>query len=132
MAANGGDGRDREKNMAAISVSDLIDVPKLIQDALTEAKKTAGEQFPKIQDVTTTCAKQLGVLAADIAEKRASNQISPAEGDLLLQLQKNSTRVALLNIEGVTALAVEATINAVINVFVKALNAAVGAGLKLL
>ena len=118
--------------MAAISVSDLIDVPKLIQDALTEAKKTAGEQFPKIQDVTTTCAKQLGVLAADIAEKRASNQISPAEGDLLLQLQKNSTRVALLNIEGVTALAVEATINAVINVFVKALNAAVGAGLKLL
>jgi hypothetical protein len=118
--------------MAAISVSNLIDVQKLIQDALAAAQKTAKDQFPKIQDVATTCTKQLAVLAADIAEKRASNQISPAERDLLLDLQKNSMRVALLNIEGVTALAVEATINAIINVFVQALNAAVGAGLKLI
>jgi hypothetical protein len=118
--------------MGAIAVSDLIDVPKLIGDALSAAQSTAADQFPKIQDVATTCTKQLGVLAADIAEKRQSNQITPAEGDLLIQLQKNSMRVALLNIEGVTALAVEATINAIIDVFVQALNTAVGAGLKLL
>ena len=118
--------------MGSITVSDLIDVPTLITDSLSAGKATAQTQFPKVQDVLTTCAKQLGVLAADIAEKRAKNQISPAEGDLLLDLQKNSIRVALLNIEGMTALAVEAIINAVINVFIKALNTAVGAGLKIL
>ena len=118
--------------MATISVSDLIDVPKLIADSVTAAKDTAGGQIPKVQDVITTCATQLGVLAADIAEKRKSNQISAAEGDLLLDLQKNSMRVALLNVEGVTALAVEATINAVMNVFIKALNTAVNAGLRVL
>ena len=118
--------------MASISVSDLIDVPKLIGDALTAAKDTAANQFPKVEDVATTCTKQLAVLASDIAEKRRSNQISADEADLLLQFQKNSFRVALLNVEGVTALAVEATINAVMNVFIQALNTAVGAGLKLL
>lgn len=111
--------------MAAISVSDLIDVPKLITDAVNAAKDTAGTQFPKIQDVVTTCTKQLGVLAADIAEKRKADQISAAEADLLLDLQKNSIRVALLNVEGATAIAIEATINAVLNVFIKALNTAV-------
>jgi hypothetical protein len=118
--------------MAQINVSDLIDVNKLVSDALSAAKDTASAQFPKIKDALSTTTTQLAVLAADIAEKRAKNQITAAEADLLLDLQKNSMRVVLLNIEGVTALAIEATINAVINVFVTALNAAVGAGLKLL
>ena len=118
--------------MAAIVVSDLIDVPKLIDDALGAARNEAGAQFGKVQDVLITNTKQLAVLAADIAEKRLKNQISPAEGDLLLELQKNSIRISLLNVEGVTALAVEATINAVLNVFIAALNTAVGAGLKVL
>ena len=118
--------------MAAIAVSDLIDVPKLIDDAVGAARNTAGAQFGKVEDVITTNAKQLGILAADIAEKRLKNQISPAEADLLLELQKNSIRMSLLNVAGVTALAVEATINAVLNVFIGALNPAVGAGLKVL
>jgi hypothetical protein len=118
--------------MAAIVVSDLIDVPKLIDDAVGAARNTAGAQFGKVEDVITTNAKQLGILAADIAEKRLKNQITPAEADLLLELQKNSIRMSLLNIAGVTALAVEATINAVLNVFIGALNTAVGAGLKVL
>ena len=118
--------------MAAIVVSDLIDVPKLIDDAVGAARNTAGAQFGKLQGVITTNAKQLAILAADIAEKRLKNEISPAEADLLLELQKNSIRMALLNVEGMTALAVEATINAVLNVFIGALNAAVGAGLKIL
>lgn len=118
--------------MAAIVVSDLIDVPKLIDDAVGAARNTAGAQFGKVEDVITTNAKQLGILAADIAEKRLKNQITPAEADLLLELQKNSIRTSLLNVAGVTALAVEATINAVMNVFIGALNTAVGAGLKVL
>jgi hypothetical protein len=118
--------------MAAIVVSDLIDVPKLIDDAVGAARNTAGVQFAKVQDVVTTNAKQLAILAADIAEKRLKNQISPAEADLLLELQKNSIRISLLNVEGMTALAVEATINAVLNVFIGALNTAVNAGLKVL
>jgi hypothetical protein len=116
--------------MAAFSVSDSIDVPKLISDAVAAAKNTAGAELPKVQDVVTTCTQQLAILAADIAEKRKCNQISADEADLLLQLQKNSMRIALLNVEGVTALAIEATINAVLNVFISALNAAVGAGLR--
>jgi hypothetical protein len=96
------------------------------------ARNTAGVQFAKVQDVVTTNAKQLAILAADIAEKRLKNQISPAEADLLLELQKNSIRISLLNVEGMTALAVEATINAVLNVFIGALNTAVNAGLKVL
>jgi hypothetical protein len=118
--------------MAAIVVSDLIDVPKLIDDAVGAARNTAGVQFAKVQDVVTTNARQLAILAADIAEKRLKNQISPAEADLLLELQKNSIRISLLNVEGMTALAVEATINAVLNVFIGALNTAVNAGLKVL
>lgn len=118
--------------MGAIAVTDLFDVPKALADALTAAKDTAGTQYPKVRDVITTCAKQLAILAADIAEKRNKNQISAAEADYLLDLHKNSMRIYLLNVKGVTGLAIEAVINAVINVFVTALNTAVGAGLKLL
>src|SRR4051794_13131920 len=118
--------------MAAIPVSGLIDVPKLIGDAVNAAKNTAGAQFPMVQDVLTTSTKQLAVLADDIAEKRANNQISTAEVDLLLDLQKTQMRVALRKVEGVAALGVEEPTNAVLNVFIKQFNAAVNAGLKLL
>lgn len=115
--------------MSATVTSSLFDVPAVISDALGAAKTTAGPEFKKVQDVVATCTQQLAVLAADIATKRAANKITADEADMLIQLQKGSFRVFMLNVEGVTALAIEAIINAVINVFVAALNAAVNAGL---
>ena len=113
-------------------VSDLIDVPKLTNDAITAASQTAGIQAGKIGNILKTNLEELGAMAADIAEKRLRNEISARDADDLFDLHRNSIRIALVEAEGLTTLAIEATINAVLNVFIKALNTAVGAGLKVL
>ena len=114
------------------AVSNLIDVPKLINDAVTAASQTAGMQAGKIGGILKRNLDELGDMAADIAEKRLRNEISARDADDLFDLHKISIRSALQEAEGLTTLAVEATINAVLNVFIKALNTAVGAGLKVL
>ena len=115
-----------------VAVSNLIDVPKITNDALTAASQTAGVQVGKIRDVLKDDLDELGAMASEIAEKRLKNEISAQDADDLFEQHKNSVRIALLEIQGLTTLAIEATINAVLNVFIKALNTAVGAGLKIL
>src|SRR5262245_37391843 len=108
------------------AVSDFIDVPKLINDAVTAASQTAGMQAGKIGGILKHNLDELGDMAADIAEKRLKNEISAHEADELFDLHRISIRSALLEAQGEATLAVEATINAVLNVFIKALNTAVG------
>lgn len=116
--------------MAAIS--DLIDVSKLVDDALAAAGQTAGAQFGRIKDTVRHNAEELADMALEIGEKRARGEISAKDADHLFDPHKNSMRIALIEAESLTALAIEATINAVLNVFIKALNTAVGAGLRIL
>ncbi len=113
-------------------VSDLIDVPTLTNDAVVAASQTAGMQAGKIGAILETNLEELGAMAADIAEKRSKNEISARDADDLFDLHRNSIRIALVEAKGLTTLGIEATINAVLNVFIKALNTAVGAGLKIL
>jgi hypothetical protein len=114
------------------AVSNLLDASKLVDDALAAASQTAGAQFGKIKDTVKHNAEELADMAIEIAEKRSKNEISAQDADDLFDQHKNSLHMALLETQGLTTLGVEATINAVLNVFITALNTAVGAGLKVL
>jgi hypothetical protein len=109
-----------------------IDFNKLLQDVGNAARTTAGAQFPKIQSAVGTGSQQLVVLAEDIAQKKASGQITDDEASMLLGLQQNSQKAMLLAVEGITELAAEVVANAVIKVVADTLNAALGTGIRLL
>jgi hypothetical protein len=109
-----------------------IDFNRLLQDIIGAAKTTAAAQFPKIESAVATGAQQLVVLAQDIDQKKRSNQITDDEASMLLELQHNSERTMLMATEGISALAAEAVVNAVIKVVADTLNAALGSGIKLL
>ena len=50
---------------------------------------------------------------------------------MLLDLQANSARTMIMAVEGMTALAAEAVVNAMVDVLVTALNALLGSAIKL-
>ena len=109
-----------------------IDFSKLLQDIVGAARTAAGEQFPKIELAVTSGSQQLAVLAQDVAQKKASGQITDDEASMLLELQQNSVSAMCMAVEGISALAGEAVANAVIKVVADTLNAALGSAIKVL
>ncbi len=102
---------------------DVGDVAAKIVTAMQGVFKT---NWPVISSYATGEAQKLAHTFVQIAELRASNQISEAEGSVLLEMQKNATRGVLLAVQGMGLLTVEEAINAALAAVKDIVNTAIG------
>ena len=89
-------------------------LPILKKDA-EDAESFAKTEFTKIAQTIVSIGEQL-----------AAGQINEEQADLLLDMQKSASRTVLLALQGLALLAVEAAINAALNVVKGAVNIALG------
>jgi subtilase family serine protease len=89
-------------------------LPMLKKDA-EDAESFAKTEFTKIAQTIVSIGEQL-----------ADGQINKEQADLLLDMQKSASRTVLLTLQGLALLAVEAAINAALNVVKGAVNIALG------
>ncbi len=84
------------------------------------------DQWPDIKDYAQSEAKKLAETLVMIEKLCLARKITSEQAKLHLDIQKNSTRIVLLALEGLGLLAVEAAINAALNVVKVTVNTAVG------
>lgn len=104
----------------AINVSDLL------QKMLQAASSSLGDKWPAIRDFGETEFKNLSETLALIVRLKAEGKITEEQATLHLQIQKNTTRMVLLTAEGLALIAVEAAVNAALNVVKETVNTAIG------
>lgn len=103
-----------------------IDFAKLVTDMLAAAK---GQLKAHWDDAKPYAEKEFKAFAENIqliAELKLKGKINEAQAKLYVDIQKSSIRIVLLTIEGLGILAVEAAINAAIDVVRNTVNTAIG------
>jgi hypothetical protein len=103
-----------------------LNASKLGKDMLTAFKGALTEKWPDIKEYGESEAKKLAHTLVMIETLIVSGKINQEQADLHLAIQKNATRSVLLTLEGLGLLAVEAAINAALNVVKESVNTAVG------
>ena len=103
-----------------------LDIEKIAKDMLAAALPLLGkagqdaDAFAKVE--FTKIAHTIVAIGEDLAARRIDQQ----QAELLLDMQKLASRNVLLTIEGLGLLAVEAALNAALDVIKKAVNTALG------
>lgn len=103
-----------------------IDFSKLIQDMLGAAKTTLATHWNDAKPYVEKEIKSYVENIRLIDDLKTENRITEEQAKLYLDIQRSSMRIVLLTIEGLGILAVEATINAVIDVIRNTVNTAIG------
>ncbi len=98
---------------------------------LTAAAKPLQQSWPKAKDYAETEFQKYLIQVQHIEQMKTDGTISEDEARFLLDMQKHSMRSVLLTIEGLGLLAVEAAINAALDVVRDAINTAIGSGWKI-
>ena len=99
---------------------------KLGKDMLAAFKAVFEEKWPEIKEYSEGEAKKLAQAFVMIEALKASGKINEEQAVLHLEIQRNASRMVFLTIEGLGVLAVEAAINAALNVVKDAVNTAIG------
>ena len=103
-----------------------LDIEKIAKDMAIALVSSLSGTVPTIEAYATSEALKLGHSLAQIETLYVSGQINQKTSSLLLDIQKNSTRIVFLTIEGLGLLAVEAAINAALAVVGEVVNTALG------
>ncbi|MDJ0750601.1 MAG: hypothetical protein QNJ11_14035 [Woeseiaceae bacterium] len=98
----------------------------LVKDMLAAARAEVGERWPDIKVYAEAEAKKLAQTLVMIEKLKVSGRISKKQADILLDMQKQTSRVVLLTIEGLSLLAAEAAVNAAMKSIRDAVNDAIG------
>ena len=101
-------------------------VSTLVKDMLAAAKAEVEEDWPAVKIYAETEAKKLAQTLVLIEKLKASDKITKKQAGILLDMQKQTSRVVLLTIEGLTLLASEAAINAAIKSVRDTVNNTIG------
>ncbi len=104
----------------ALKASDLV------KQMLTAAKSEVEDKWPEVKVYAETESKKLAQTIVMIEKLKLSGQITKKQAEILLDMQKQTSRVVLLTIEGLTLLAAEAAVNAAIKSIRDAVNDAIG------
>lgn len=99
---------------------------QLGKDILAAFKGVFTEKWPDIKEYGEAEANKLAQTLVMIEALKISGKINEEQAMLHIEIQKNATRTVLLTLEGLGILAVEAAINAALNVVKEAVNTAVG------
>lgn len=103
-----------------------LDVAQLAKDMFDAAFPILKQDAPQIQAFATGEFKKIALTLATIEEEVTSGQITEEQARLLIEMQKNASRVVLLTAKGLSLLTVEKALNAALDVVRTALNAATG------
>ena len=98
----------------------------LVKAMLSAAKGEVEERWPDIKTYAEAEAKKLAQTLVMIEKLKVSGQINRKQAKLLLDMQKQTSRVVLLTIEGLSLLAAEAAINAAMKSIRDMVNDSIG------
>jgi hypothetical protein len=98
----------------------------LAKQMLAAAKGEVAEKWPDVKLYAEAEARKLAQTLVMIEKLKVSGKITKKQADILLDMQKQTSRVVLLTIEGLSLLAAEAAINAAIKSIRDAVNDAIG------
>ena len=98
----------------------------LVKEMLAAAKGEVAERWPDVKVYAEAEAKKLAQTLVMIEKLKVSGRISKKQAELLLDMQKQTSRVVLLTIEGLSLLAAEAAVNAAMKAIRDAVNDAIG------
>lgn len=103
-----------------------LDFSQLLKDMLTAAKTPLIEHW---NDAKPLAEKEFKAFADNlkmIAKLTASGDITPEQARLFVEMQKNSIRIFLLTVKGLSLIAVETAINSAMNTIKGTVNTALG------
>jgi|SRR6516164_4030010 hypothetical protein len=106
-----------------------IDANELLADMLKAVKKSLENKWPQVRDLATSEFRKFAQNIEDIKKMKSKGTITLEQAKLQLEIQKNSIKTVLLTEEGLGLLAVEAAINAAIDVIKESVNKIIGWGL---
>jgi hypothetical protein len=98
----------------------------LVKQMLTAARGELDDKWPEVRRYAETEAKKLAQTIVMIEKLKAEGKISRNQAKILLDMQKNTSRVILLTIEGLSLLTAEAAVNAAVKSIRDTVNSAIG------
>ena len=98
----------------------------LVKKMLAAAKGEVAEKWPEVKVYAETEAKKLAQTLVMIEKLKVSGRNTKKQAEILLDMQKQTSRVVLLTIEGLSLLAAEAAVNAAIKSIRDAVNDTIG------
>jgi hypothetical protein len=101
-----------------------LDVSALAQSMLTAAEGPLAADWKTVQPYAQTQFTNIAQQIVDIEGQLATNSINKAQASLLLDMQTNASRAALLTVEGIGLLAAQDAINAALGAVATAVNGA--------
>lgn len=106
--------------MANLNVSALL-------DQMVDAGKTSfGKQWPGVCDLATSSFKKLAQTLVHIEEMKFTGTVTEEQARLLLDMEKNTFKIVMLSLQGLSLLIVESALNAALDVVRTAVNTALG------
>ena len=90
------------------------------------AKSSFGTKFASVKSYWKAESEKLAIALRMIIEPRAANERSKAEAKILLNQQKVATSAVLTAAEGMSAVAVQAALNAALKVAKDLVNSKIG------
>lgn len=103
-----------------------LDVAALAGNMVGAFRTQLVDKWPEIKTYGESEMKKLAQTLVMIEQLKLSGEITAEQARLHLQIQKNAIRAVMLAIEGLGLLALEAAINAALNVVKSTVNTALG------
>lgn len=101
-----------------------LDAGQLAMNMLPAMRGVLSEKWPEIKEYVETETKKIAESFIMVEKLKMLNQIDQREAELHFNIQKNASRTVLFAIEGLGILAVEAAINAALDVVKDTVNTA--------
>ena len=98
----------------------------LVKEMLAAAKGEVSERWPDVKIYAESEAKKLAQTLVMIEKLKVTGQITKKQAEILLDMQRQTSRVVLLTIEGLSLLAAEAAVNAAMKSIRDTVNDAIG------
>ena len=103
-----------------------IDLSDLVASMLRAAGDSLKDKWPESKDYAESEFKKIGETIIFISQEVLAGRMSEGKAKLHFEMQKNSSKMVLLTLEGLGLLAVEAVINAALKVVTDTVNSAIG------
>lgn len=103
-----------------------LDFAKLVTDMMGAAKGALKKHWKEAKPYAEKEINSFTENLKLVAELKLKGKISEEQAKLYIDIQKSSMRIVLLTIEGLGILAVEAAINAVIDIVRDTVNKSIG------
>jgi hypothetical protein len=98
----------------------------VLQDMISAASGAASGNWQSAEDYSVTEFKKLAATGQLILQGPRDGSIPPAQGQILLDAQKNQSLAIIASVHLMNAVQAQAIVNAAVGVLTSAINAAIG------